>query len=90
MKTALAALLLLALAAPADARGRHHHHRYGHGFGFPLIGGIVVGGALTAAIIAEQRDREYRRERCAREHDTYDRYSGTVLIDGRRVVCPYL
>jgi BA14K-like protein len=67
---------------------------YGYGRGWgpgALIGGVIIGGVLTAAAIAEHRAEPSAMRACARDFRSFDPRSGTfVNNDGDVRVCPYL
>lgn len=100
MKRAIiAAALCVAMTASAAAggHGHHygHHHHHGRGWGWwgpgAVAGAIIIGGAVTAAAIAEHRARDADVARCARDFPSYRPSSGTFVdATGEVRVCPYL
>lgn len=70
-------------------RGGHHHHHHGPGAG-AIIGGIIA-GTLIAAAISEGRAHEDDIERCEYEFRSFDRRTGTYINRyGEERICPYL
>lgn len=72
-------------------RGPRGLRWFGPGPGVAILGGVLIGGAIVAAAIAEHRADGNAMRRCAREFPSFDPRSGT-FVDGRGevVVCPYL
>jgi hypothetical protein len=69
-------------------RGWGHRGWWGPG---PVLGGIIIGGALVAAAIAEHRASASAMRACARDFRSFDPRSGTFIDrDGVARVCPYL
>ncbi len=63
----------------------------GPGAGIAILGGIIVGGALVAAAVAEHRASGDDMRRCARDFPNFDPRSGTYENrHGEVLVCPYL
>lgn len=100
MKRAIIAVTcfaLLASPALADRHGgghywHHHHHYRGWGWGWaPIAGAIVIGGAITAAAVAERRAAAADMRRCALEFPSFEPRTGTYVNGAGEVrVCPYL
>lgn len=69
----------------------HHHHRHRRGpSGAAIIGGIIA-GALIAAAVREGRAEERDLRRCEREFRSFDRRTGTYINRyGDERICPYL
>lgn len=94
----LALVALLVAAHTAHAYGFHHRghgHHHGHGWwgwgGPAIVGGVIVGGALTAAAIAERRATADDMRLCARAYPTFDPATGTYTdAAGIAHICPYL
>jgi hypothetical protein len=64
---------------------------WGPGPGVAVLGGVIVGGALVAAAIAEHRAEAAAMRRCAVEFRSFDPRSGTFIDHyGEVRVCPYL
>lgn len=69
-------------------RGGHHHH---HGPGAGAIIGGIIAGTLIAAAISEGRAHEDDIERCEYEFRSFDRRTGTYINRyGEERICPYL
>lgn len=63
----------------------------GPGAGIAILGGVIIGGALVAAAIAEHRASGSDMRRCARDFPGFDPRSGTYEDRyGEIRVCPYL
>ena len=63
----------------------------GPGAGIAILGGIIVGGALVAAAVAEHRASGDDMRRCAHDFPNFDPRSGTYENrHGEVLVCPYL
>ena len=68
-------------------RGRGWRRGYGAG---ALIGGIIV-GTIIAAAIRERRAGDDDLRRCAYEFRSFDPVTGTyITYEGEERVCPYL
>jgi hypothetical protein len=76
-----------------DYRGRGGYGR-GHGRGYGgvgILGGLLIGGVIVAAAVAEHRASGDSMRRCARGYPSFDPRSGTyVSRDGAVRVCPHL
>jgi hypothetical protein len=70
-------------------RGRHHHHHGGNGAA-GLIGAIIA-GTLIAAAIQEGRADERDLRRCDKDFPDFDYETGTYINrHGEERICPYL
>ncbi len=68
---------------------RGYRYRRGYGAG-ALIGGIIV-GTIIAAAIRERRAGDDDMRRCAYEFRSFDPVTGTyITYEGEERVCPYL
>jgi hypothetical protein len=85
-------------AAVANAKmdasvSKVHWRRHGGGWGWgpgALIGGII-GGALIASAVAENRADRSDMNRCARDFPEFSYRTGTYIDRrGNERVCPYL
>jgi hypothetical protein len=71
--------------------GRHHHrHRHG-GSGAAGVIGAIIAGTLIAAAIREGRAHEDDLERCDADFPDFDYETGTYINRyGEERICPYL
>jgi hypothetical protein len=61
------------------------------GGGLAILGGLLIGGAIVAAAIAENRASDGAMRRCAANYRSFDPRSGTYIDrNGDVRVCPYL
>jgi BA14K-like protein len=88
----LGAVLAPEAASPVQwRRGWGGHRWWGPGPGVAILGGVIVGGALVAAAIAERRAEAAAMHRCAVEFRSFDPRGGTFIDRyGEVRVCPYL
>jgi hypothetical protein len=79
-RTIIALATMIALTGAADAQHRGHRGYSGHGYrggwAAPLVGGLLLGGALG---YYGYQDRYYARPRCYIEVIGYDRYGREIL-----------
>jgi hypothetical protein len=64
---------------------------WGPGPAAAILGGVIIGGAITAAAVAEHRAEARDIRRCGRDFPGFDPRSGTYVDPHGEVrVCPYL
>lgn len=75
-----------------DRRGRRHHRGHRHrGNGAAGVIGAIIAGTLIAAAIREGRAGDDDLERCAEDFPDFDYETGTYINRyGDERICPYL